>query len=146
MKLEETVDFYIKSTWHSMTRMYNFIANKHDISQAIGYVLINIEKEGTPATSIAPLLGMEPTSLSRLLKSMEIKGLIYRKRESEDKRIVKIFLTEEGIAKKKLAKQTILNFNEKVLNYIDTTDIERFISIINKIRACSQNEIENNQD
>ncbi|MFN8254652.1 MAG: MarR family transcriptional regulator [Bacteroidales bacterium] len=146
MKLEETVDFYIKSTWHSMTRMYNFIANKHDISQAIGYVLINIEKEGTPATSIAPLLGMEPTSLSRLLKSMEIKGLIYRKRESEDKRIVKIFLTEEGIAKKKLAKQTILNFNEKVLNYLDTTDIERFISIINKIRACSQNEIENNQD
>jgi DNA-binding MarR family transcriptional regulator len=89
---------------------------------------------------------MEPTSLSRLLKSMEVKGLIYRKRESEDKRIVKIFLTEEGIAKKKLAKQTILNFNEKVLNYLDSADIERFISIINKIRECSQNEIENNQD
>ena len=146
MKLEETVDFYIKSTWHSMTRMYNYIANKHDISQAIGYVLINIEKEGTPATSIAPLMGMEPTSLSRLFKSMENKGLIYKQRETEDKRIVKIFLTEEGIAKKKLAKQTILNFNAKVMQYLDESDIEKFIAIINKIRECSQYEIEFNQD
>ena len=67
MDLKETVDFHIKSTWHAMTRMYNNIANKHGMSQTIGYVLINIAKEGTRATKIAPLMGMEPTSLSRLL-------------------------------------------------------------------------------
>lgn len=142
MNLKETVDFYIKSTWHSMTRMYNFIASKHDISQTIGYVLINIEKEGTPATKIAPLMGMEPTSLSRLLKNMENNGLIYKKREIDDKRIVRIYLTEEGVAKRKLAKQTILNFNEKLFKQLNTEDIEHFIKVMNIIKECSSSEID----
>jgi MarR family transcriptional regulator, organic hydroperoxide resistance regulator len=145
MNLKETVDFHIKSTWHSMTRMYNYVANKHDISQTIGYVLINIEKEGTPATKIAPLMGMEPTSLSRLLKSMENKGLIYKKRETNDKRIVRIFLTDDGVAKRKLAKQAILNFNEKLLKQLNAADIEHFINIANIIKECSQNETEEKQ-
>jgi len=145
MNLKETVDFYIKSTWHSLTRMYNLIASEHDISQTIGYVLINIEKEGTPATKIAPLMGMEPTSLSRLLKNMENNGLIYKKRESDDKRVVRIFLTEAGIAKRKLAKQTILNFNEKLLKLLSANDIEHFIKVMNIIKECSSSEIEDNQ-
>jgi len=145
MNLKETVDFYIKSTWHSMSRMYNFIANEHDISQTIGYVLINIEKEGTPATKIAPLMGMEPTSLSRLLKSMETNGLIYKIRENDDKRVVRIFLTEQGVAKRKLAKQTILNFNEKLLKQLSSDDIEHFIKVMDIIKKCSLNETDENQ-
>jgi len=145
MNLKETVDFHIKSTWHSMTRMYNLIANKHDISQTIGYVLINIEKEGTPATKIAPLMGMEPTSLSRLLKSMESKGLIYKKRELGDKRIVRIYLTDSGVIKRRLAKQTVLNFNEKLQNRLTPADIDNFIRIVNIIRESSQNEMDEHQ-
>ncbi len=146
MIIKETVDFHIKSAWHSISRMYNFIANKHNMSQTIGYVLINIEKEGTPATKIAPLMGMEPTSLSRLLKSMENNGLIYKKRETDDRRIVRIYLTEEGVAKRKLAKQTIINFNEKLLQRLKSSDIQHFINIMNVIKECSQNEIDENQN
>ncbi len=118
MKLQETVDYHIKATWHSITRMYNQIALQHGISQTIGYVLINIDKEGTPATKIAPLMGMEPTSLSRLLKTMEDNGLIYRKGDELDKRIVRIFLTEEGVKKKRIAKKVIKDFNKLVIEKI----------------------------
>ena len=145
MNLKETVDFHLKSTWHAMTRMYNFIANEHDISQTIGYVLINIEKEGTPATKIAPLMGMEPTSLSRLLKSMENKRLIYKIRETGDKRVVRIFLTEEGVLKRKLAKQTILGFNEKLLSKLKPSEIENFIYVLNVIKVYSNIETDNEE-
>ena len=37
-------------------------------------------KKGTPSTSLGPKMGMEATSLSRTLKTMEIKNLITRKR------------------------------------------------------------------
>jgi MarR family transcriptional regulator, organic hydroperoxide resistance regulator len=142
MELKETVDFHIKSAWHALTRMYNNIANKHGISQTIGYVLINVAKEGTPATKIAPLMGMEPTSLSRLLKNMEKKGLIYRKGDEEDKRVVRIFLTEEGVAKRKLAKQTILNFNEKLMKKLKAQDLDQMVKAFNIIKQCVQEEMD----
>jgi MarR family transcriptional regulator, organic hydroperoxide resistance regulator len=146
MKLKETVDFHLKSTWHAMSRMYNSIANKYDLSQTIAYVLINVEKEGTPATKIAPLMGMEPTSLSRLLKNMEKKGLIFREGDKDDKRIVRIFLTSEGVAKRKLAKQTVLTFNEKLMEKLKQTDIEQMVKVFDIIKQCVRDEIGDNEN
>lgn len=145
MDLKETVDFHIKSTWHSITRMYNLIAAQYGLSQTIGYVLINIEKEGTPATKIAPLMGMEPTSLSRLLKNMEVNGLIFRKGDNLDKRVVRIFLTEKGIAARKISKQTIFNFNDKLLGEVEDKDLQTLIKVLSIIKEQVQTEIGNFQ-
>jgi MarR family transcriptional regulator, organic hydroperoxide resistance regulator len=143
MELNETVDFYIKSAWHSLSRMYNQLAVQNGISQAIGYVLIHIEKEGSPATKIAPMLGMEPTSLSRLLHKMEKMGLIYRKTETEDRRVVRIFLTDFGNQKRKLAKRTILEFNGKLSEFVDNKEIAGLIQALTKIRNFAQHTTEN---
>ena len=138
MILKETVDYHIKATWHSITRMYNLFASKYSLSQTIGYVLINIKREGTPATKIAPLMGMEPTSLSRLLKNMEDNGLIYRKGDKTDKRVVRIFLTKAGLEKRKISKETIINFNTKLLKRINTKEMETFI----KVLACIKDQVD----
>ena len=143
MDLKETVDFHIKSTWHSITRMYNLIAAQYGLSQTIGYVLINIEKEGTPATKIAPLMGMEPTSLSRLLKNMEESGLIFRKGDKTDKRIVRIFLTEKGVTARKISKETILKFNDELLKKFEAEDLENLIKVLGIIKEQVQTKIEN---
>ena len=137
MKLRETVDYYIKATWHSITRMYNQVAMQHGISQTIGYVLINIDKDGTPATKIAPLMGMEPTSLSRLLKTMEDNHFIYRKGDEIDKRVVRIFLTEEGVQKRKIAKKVIKDFNKKVVKSIPHEKLSIFLEVITKINQMT---------
>lgn len=140
MKLRETVDYHIKATWHSLTKMYNQVAIQLETSQTIGYVLINIDKEGTPATKIAPLLGMEATSLSRLLKSMEKKGLIYKEVDETDKRIVRIFLTEYGLIKRTLAKKTIIAFNEKILKKVKKSDLKIFYKVIEAINEIANEE------
>src|ERR1041384_309846 len=97
MKREETVDFNIKAAWHAIARMYNQQALKYGGTMSIGFALLNIHTdEGTPATKIAPMMGLEARSLTRLLKSMEEKGLIYRETDKVDKRSVRIKLTDEG--------------------------------------------------
>ena len=140
MKLRETVDFHLKATWHSLTKMYNQVATKYETSQTIGYVLINVDRKGTPATKIAPLIGMEPTSLSRLLKSMEKKGLIYREADETDKRIVRIFLTEYGVLKRKIAKKTIISFNEKILKKVKKSELKVFYKVMNAINELATDE------
>ena len=82
MSQNNTVDHHIKSTWHNMFKMYNQVAARYGTTQATGLVLLGINKEGTPSTSIAPSLGMEATSLSRVLKTFEDNDLIYRKKHT----------------------------------------------------------------
>ena len=140
MKLRETVDYHLKSTWHSLSKMYNRVASSYETSQTISYVLINVDREGTPATKIAPLLGMEPTSLSRLLKSMEKKGLIYREPDPVDKRVVRIFLTDYGVLKRKIAKKTIVQFNEKILKRVKKSELKVFYKVMNAINELASEE------
>ncbi|MCH7414580.1 MarR family transcriptional regulator [Belliella sp. R4-6] len=134
MKREETVDYHIKSSWHAISRMYNQKAALEDFTASIGYVLININsKEGTPATKIAPLMGLEARSLTRMLKTMEEKGLIYRKQDSLDKRSVRIYLTEEGKRKKEISVETIKDFNISVREVVSDDELEIFFQVFQKI-------------
>lgn len=134
MKREETIDYHIKSAWHAISRMYNQQAAQEDFTTAIGFVLININsKEGTPATKIAPLMGLEARSLTRMLKSMEEKGLIYKKQDLVDKRSVRIYLTVEGKRKKAISVNTIKEFNLLIREQVDEKELSNFFRVFEKI-------------
>lgn len=134
MRREETVDYAIKATWHAIARMYNQQASKHDITMSMGFVLLNIHSEGTPATKIAPLMGLEARSLSRLLKSMEEKGLICREADATDKRMVRIVLTKEGKKKKERSRETVLRFNEAVRSHVEAKKLNTFFQVLQEIQ------------
>lgn len=138
MRKEETVDHCIKTAWHAISRMYNQQAWKHDLTTATGFVLLNIHSEhGTPATKIAPLMGMEARSLTRTLKTMEEKGLISRVPDTVDKRSVRIFLTELGKQKKEISRETVLNFNNRVQEQIAPQKLRTFFAVINEINTLA---------
>ncbi len=134
MRREETVDYAIKAAWHAIARMYNQQAAKHNITMSMGFVLLNVHSEGTPATKIAPLMGLEARSLSRLLKTMEEKGLIYREADPSDKRMVRIVLTREGQKKKEKSRETVLRFNEAVRNHVDNRKLNTFFEVLQDIQ------------
>jgi len=136
MKPEETVDYNIKVAWHAISRMYNTQAARYDITTSIGFVLLNIDQElGTPATKIAPLLGLETRSLTRILRSMEEKGLIYKQADTQDKRSVRIFLTELGLEKKEVSRQTVRHFNLKVRDKIPQNQLDVFFKVAGQITS-----------
>jgi len=140
MRREETVDYNIKAAWHAIARMYNQQASKHDITMSMGFVLLNINsEEGTPATKIAPLMGLEARSLTRLLKSMEEKGLIYREADASDKRLVRIVLTKEGRKKKEKSRETVLRFNHVVREQISEDRLSVFFMVLQQICSLIDN-------
>ncbi|GAA4366470.1 MarR family transcriptional regulator [Hymenobacter saemangeumensis] len=114
--------------------MYNIQAAQNDITTSIGFVLLNIDQEnGTPATKIAPLLGLETRSLTRILRSMEEKGLIYKQADSVDKRSVRIFLTDLGLEKKEVSRQTVRHFNLKIREKISQSQLDVFFKVAGQI-------------
>ncbi len=121
--------------------MYNTYAAQYGMTMAVGYVLLNIDiKNGTPATKIAPLLGMEPRSLVRMLKSLEEKRLIRREVDGTDKRFVRITLTEEGKAKREQAREGVIKFNEIIREKIAPEKLAVFMDVIKEINTLVDNE------
>ncbi len=139
-----TIDSEIKSTWHSIFKMYNQIASQYGTTQATGFLLLSIAKEGTPSTSIAPAMGMEATSLSRILKTLEDKKLIYREKDANDGRMVRIFLTKEGVEKRKIAKKVVSGFNELIAQEIPQTKLSVFFDVMQDINKVIEKYKEEN--
>lgn len=134
MKKEETLDHHIKTTWHAISRMYNQQASKYGGTMSVGYVLLNIHSEqGAQATKIAPQMGLEARSLTRILKSMEEKALIYRAPDPNDKRGVLVFLTQKGLEMKARARETVLRFNEVMRENISAEKLEVFFDVLQRV-------------
>lgn len=134
---KQTFDSALRSTWQSVSKMYNKEAAKFDSTMATGFALLSIDPEGTPATALGPKMGMESTSLSRLLKSMETRGLIERLPNPDDGRGVLIHLTNFGKEKRNYSREVVLAFNERVTDQLNTTEIENFYKVVNCIRELS---------
>ncbi len=131
---KEDIGFDIKVTWLAIARMFSPLATEHNMTVTMGFVLLNISRDsGTPATKIAPLLGMEPRSLTRLIKKMEEDGLVERRPDPEDRRSVRIFLTDEGFKKKQVAKQNVESFNTSVRKRVSDDELGTFFDVVDKI-------------
>jgi len=110
--------------------MYNDEASKYEGSMAIGFALLSIDKEdGTPSTYISNRMGMESTSLTRTLKTLEEKKLIIRKKNPDDGRGVLIYLTELGKEKRELSKNTVIKFNETIKQNIPEDKLNTFMEV-----------------
>ena len=129
-----SIDHQLRATWQAVAKMYNEQAAKHDSTMATAFVLLTIDKvKGTPSTSLGPLMGMEPTSLSRILKSMEEKGAISREKNPDDGRSVIIKLTDYGKEMRKVSKGHVYQFNNIVREYVTEKELDSFFKVMNVI-------------
>jgi len=131
---DKTIDYVLRATWIAVAKLYNEEAGKKGSTMATGFVLLNIDPEdGTPSTSLGPKMGMEATSLSRTLKTMEDKKLIIRKPNPEDGRSILICLTDFGKEMRAYSKEVVLTFDQKVRENISNKDLKTFIDVANTI-------------
>lgn len=140
-KPEFLFDFVIRHSWHRISRMYNQKAAEHDMTMSIGFILMSVDKEGTPSTQLGPKMGMEPTSLSRTLKTMEDRSLIRRQEDKMDKRKVLIFLTDEGVENRRMVRNFVMGFNERVFKMIPKTKMKAFFEVAEKVDLLIEEEM-----
>ena len=135
----KTIDHFLRATWQAVSKMYNEEASKYGASMATGLALLSIDtEEGVPSTSLGPRMGMESTSLSRTLKTMENQGLIRREPNPEDGRSVLIKLTKEGLEKRSLSKEVVIQFNQSIAEAVSEEDLESFYKVIELILSKVQ--------
>ncbi len=137
--ITETVDSKVRTSWQVISRMYNAEAAGYGGTMAIVHFLLNIDsKEGSYASEIAPRLGMEGSSLSRIIQTLEHENLIIKKNDNTDKRKVRLILTDKGKKYKELAKNSVREFNTLLENKIGKKKIDYFYKIITEITNIAE--------
>jgi len=80
-----------------------------------------------------------------VLSNLESLGFIYRETNSSDKRSVKVYLTELGKEKRKVAKDVVREFNEYMEAQLTEKEKEQLIKSLQKINELAQAYAPNNE-
>ena len=139
---EKTIDYVLRTTWLAVKKMYNEDATNYKSTMATGFTLLSIDPgKGTPSTSLGPKMGIGVNSLSRILSSMELEGLIKRKPNPDDGRGVLVHLTKFGVISREKAREKVLMFNNAISNNINKEKIESFFEVTELINKLIENKL-----
>ena len=92
------------------------------------------EKEGLKQRELAELVGMmQPTTVSAL-QNMEQRGLVRMEPDESDRRVVRIYLTDEGRRLKKVLMPRVASINDIALKDVGEQELKIFMSTLRKIQ------------
>lgn len=136
LKLENQICFPLYVIAKEITGLYRPFLDELDITYPQYLVMMVLwENDGLPVSSIGEKLYLDSGTLTPLLKRLEAKGLIVRKRKKEDERVVQVFISEAGIALQQKACEIPSKMYQKVgVSKEEWTELSNSVKkILNKI-------------
>ena len=104
LRLDQQLCFALYAASRAMTAAYQPLLEELDITYPQYLVLLTLwEQDGLRVSRIGERLYLDSATLTPLLKRLESRGLVERRRSSEDERVVEVFLTTDGKRMKRRA-------------------------------------------
>lgn len=91
--------------------------------------------DGVTQKELAERVGLDGSSLVRLLDILEGKGWVERRADVADRRIKRIFLTAEGNTAVDRIRATMLEAERNMLQDLHDSEVEAMLGSVQKIRA-----------
>ncbi|MBW3695565.1 MarR family transcriptional regulator [Vibrio sp. T187] len=106
IKLENQICFPLYSAANAVIRSYRPLLEELDLTYSQYLVMMVLwDKNGINVKELGSKLSLDSGTLTPLLKRLEAKGIVLRKRGEHDERVRELFLTEQGLELKEKAKQ-----------------------------------------
>ena len=95
--IEESVGYLIKHAQLALLRTIDCKMSALDLTaMQWGPMMLIAYGKGKTAAEISRCAGVDPSTMTRMLDRLEAKGLLARKRNETDRRVIDIELTEDG--------------------------------------------------
>jgi DNA-binding MarR family transcriptional regulator len=106
LELDRQLCFALYRASRALTRAYGPLLAPLGLTYPQYLVFLKLwEQDGLAVSELGGCLALDSGTLTPLLKRLEQRGLIERKRDKADERVVHIFLTDEGRALRTKAKK-----------------------------------------
>ncbi|EAU42113.1 transcriptional regulator (MarR family) protein [Fulvimarina pelagi HTCC2506] len=99
LRLDDQLCFALYAAANAITRSYAPLLGQIDLTYPQYLVMLVLWQDGTSTVSaIAKRLELTPNSVTPLLDRLEKSGFVERMRNSEDRRVIHVRLSERGMA------------------------------------------------
>jgi DNA-binding MarR family transcriptional regulator len=126
--LENQLCFPLYAASRLTTQIYNVLLKEVELTYPQYLVLLVLWQHGSLSVNeICQKLLLESNTVTPLLKRLEEKQLLARKRSEDDERVVKISLTEKGVT----LKQSVSQIPHRIVESFkdDSVSLEEIVSL-----------------
>jgi MarR family transcriptional regulator for hemolysin len=118
--------------------MADKVASQYSLSQATALPVLILGRLGQDSVRpgvLADALGLEPSSLVRVIDLLIESGLIERHDDPQDRRAKILQLTEDGKTRAAQMEAALLPFRRSVFAGLDAADIDACLRVLTSIQA-----------
>ena len=110
---------FISSFLIDLQRLFRSDISIKDMTYSQVLAIISIPNDGIEMSELARKLGLDNSTITRLIARLENKGWVGRKQSRRDKRAIKVFLKTAGLVLQKDIEKKIESIGEKIKIEID---------------------------
>lgn len=112
------------------------VYSQDDITrEQFGILLLLSLGDGLYQTQIANILGKDRPNVTRMIYILEKRGLIRREKDLNNRRILKVYITEQGLEKVETLRPLKTRMDSVQSRGMTKEEIEVLISLLRKVRA-----------
>ena len=120
-----------------LTTHYNALfrrcASQYLLTAPQAFHLLAIPADGISMSGLANKLGLDNSTLTRNFQKLAQLGLVLRKQDGYDKRVLMAHLTESGQEKVEKIEKSLIDLNFAMLKYIDLDDQQNIPEMLEKL-------------
>lgn len=138
--IQETISFRLAQVCRGHRNLAAVMLNPFGLYPGQDLILVQLwNEEGITQSSLADRVGIDVSTLTKALQRLERYGLVRRCQDTEDTRVVRVYLTDQGHALEKAISSEWMHIEEKTMAGL-TGDERNFLSgvlrrIENNLRA-----------
>jgi MarR family transcriptional regulator, organic hydroperoxide resistance regulator len=110
-----------------------------DVKPAYLGVLFTLwQSDGLKVVELGHQAGLEPSTMTGLLDRMESSGLVCRSADPNDRRVLRIYLTQKGMDVKDVTLETVNHVLGKVFKGISEKELSKAMDLLRKLLSNAQ--------
>ena len=110
---------FISSFLIDLQRLFRLDISIKDITYSQVLAIISIPNDGVEMSELARKLGLDNSTITRLIVRLEKKDWVGREKSKRDKRAIKVFLKTKGLVIQQDIEKKIESIGEKIKMEID---------------------------
>jgi DNA-binding MarR family transcriptional regulator len=97
-------------------------------------ILRGVSPQGVACQEIARRMITRDADLTRLLDRLESRGFVLRDRQTDDRRVVHIVITEAGLALLAGLDSTTLKMNQAIFSFLERERLTTLVELLEQVR------------
>jgi DNA-binding MarR family transcriptional regulator len=134
MRLQECINFLLSKSQQKVHQISKSKLKPYGVTPVqYGILQLLWEKDGQYASELADVLHLEGATMTGIIDRLVKRSLVERRPDLRDRRVNRIYLTEEGQHLEAELRQQMVDMNKEVLSAFSEEEVKKIKQILKRI-------------